>query len=79
MPDTTPLTLAWRPFLDPLPLENHWLWLMIPLALAVALIYKAIKLPDLSQLPAQTLVLSSQIIAFMVLVAAALWILTEIA
>lgn len=72
------LLLAWRPFLDPMPIDDLWLWLLVPLAFAVALIYKTIKLHDLSKLPAQTLLLGVQIIAGMALAAVALWILTEI-
>jgi hypothetical protein len=69
------LTLAYRPFLDPLPLDRYWLWLLPPLAIVVAIVYKAIKLPDLSNLPRQASVLAAQIVAFMILAAIALWLL----
>ncbi|WP_428388067.1 hypothetical protein [Mucisphaera sp.] len=73
------LNLAWRPFLDPLSMESVWLWLLIPLSLAVALVYKAIKMPTLDRLVPESLFLGFQILLGMVAVAAALWILTEIA
>jgi hypothetical protein len=41
----------------------------------VAIVYKTIKLPDLSNLPRQATVLAAQIVAFMILAAIALWLL----
>jgi hypothetical protein len=70
--------LAYTPFLDPLPLDGQWLLLLIPLAIAIALVYKTIKLPHLVQLPRQTAVLAAQILVFMVLAAAVIWLLSEI-
>jgi len=72
------LTLAYRPFLDPLPLDRWWLLLLLPLAAGVAVVYKSIKLPDLRQLPQQAALLAAQIVVFMILAAAALWLLTQV-
>jgi len=72
MVSTTP---GWRPFLDPIAIDDYWLILLVPLVFAVALVYKAIKLDDLSNLMRQTLQLAGQIVVFMVLAAAALWLL----
>ncbi|MCE9588996.1 MAG: hypothetical protein K8S99_00550 [Planctomycetes bacterium] len=72
------LMLAYTPFRDPMPLDTYWLLLLPPLVLAIALVYKTIKLDDLSLLPRQATFLAGQIIAFMVLAAAALWLITEI-
>jgi hypothetical protein len=69
---------GYRPFLDPLPLDTYWLLLLPPLVLAIAVIYKTIKLDDLAQLPRQALFLAGQIVAFMALAAAALWLITEL-
>ncbi|MEQ9453961.1 MAG: hypothetical protein RLN76_05130 [Phycisphaeraceae bacterium] len=78
MPEMTMVVLlAWRPFLDPLPIEDVWLWFLIPLSLAVALVYKAIKLPTLERLWIESVLLGFQILAFMALAAVGLWILTE--
>lgn len=69
------LVLGYRPFLDPLPLHDYWLILLLPLVFAVALVYKAIKLDDLNHLWKQSLNLAGQIIVFMILAAAGLWLL----
>jgi hypothetical protein len=73
------LTLGYRPFLDPLPLDTYWLMLLPPLVLAIAVVVKTIRLQDLSQLPRQATLLALQIIIFMGLAAAGLWLLTELA
>lgn len=72
-------SLAYRPFLDPLPLDTYWLLLMPPMAIAIALVYKAIKLDNLDDLPKQASYLAFQIVAFMAMAAVALWLVTEIA
>ncbi len=70
------LTLAYRPFLDPLPLDTYWLMLLPPLAIVIAIVYKTIKLHDLADLPKQATFLAAQIIAFMILAAVLLWVIT---
>lgn len=79
MTSVTMLTLAYRPFLDPLPLDAWWLMLLPPLVLAVSVVIKTIRLQDLSQLPRQATLLALQIIIFMGLAAAGLWLITELA
>lgn len=71
------LLLAYRPFLEPIPLDRYWAWLLVLPVLAVATVYKAIKLPDLSPLGREVLKMSAQVVAFVVLAAAFLWALTE--
>ena len=70
------LPLAYRPFLDPLHIESYWILLLLPLVLCISIVYKAIKIDQLERLPREALRLSAQIVAFMVLAAAALWLLT---
>ena len=70
--------MAWRPLLDPVHIEAYWMVLMLPLVVAVSVVYKTIKLPDLTHLPIQVTRLSLQILVFFILAAAALWLLTEL-
>lgn len=71
-------TLAWRPFLEPLPIDALWLWLCVPLVLAIAVVYKTIKLPDdaLRDLPRESIKLAAQVLAVMVIAALSLSLLT---
>lgn len=70
--------LAWRPLLDPLSLHDAWMWLLIPVAAAIAIVYKTLKLEDLTQVPAQAARLTCVIVLSMIGAATALWILTEL-
>lgn len=74
------LTVAagWRPLLDPLPIEPAWLPMLMVVAVAIAVVYKAIKLGDLRQLPRQAAVLGAQIVVFMILAALAIWVVVEL-
>ena len=56
------LTLAYRPFLDPLDLHDVWFWLLIPLAVLSAVAYKAVRGPDMRDYAKQTVLFSAQII-----------------
>ncbi len=71
------MMLAFRLFHEPLPLERHWLLLVVPLVVVIAVVYKTIKIDDLSQLPRQSAWLSVQILFFLVLAEATLWLVTE--
>ena len=71
-------TLAYRPFLEPIPLEGFWLLLLVPLILAVAIIYKSVKIENMALLPRQVVMMAAQILAFMVMAAAALWLVVEL-
>lgn len=63
-------TLAWRPFLDPLPIEDGWFLLLIPLALLVSMGYKAVRVGDMSRYWREVAVMTVQVILAMIL----LWI-----
>jgi hypothetical protein len=70
--------LAYRMFLDPLPADDYWLVMMLPLVFAIALVYKTIKVDDSRILASQTAYLCFQIVAFMTLAATALWVVGAI-
>lgn len=71
------LLLAYRPFLDPAPIDRYWLWFLPPLILIVAVVYRTIKTGSdaLIAMPRQAGYLAFQISVFMVLAAALLWLL----
>lgn len=63
-------TLAWRPFLDPLPMEDGWYLLLIPLALLISIGYKAVRTQDMRRYWRDVGIMTVQIILSMIL----LWI-----
>ena len=74
-------SLAYRPFIDSLhgllpALSEYWLWLLLPLVLAISLVYKATRVTFLYELPRATVKMMLQIITVMILVAIALYGIT---
>jgi len=70
--------LAWRPFLDPLPMHGLWWTLIFPLALGVAVAYKAVSVPNMDRYWPQVARMTAQIILGMFALAAALYIFVEL-
>ena len=49
--------LAYRPFLDPLPVWNYWYLLILPLCAGVFVVYKSMKCRTMKQVPAEAAML----------------------
>jgi hypothetical protein len=74
------LLLAWRPFLDPVnALHDVWWLLLLPMAILVSIIYKALRIPDLRRLPLEATMLTGQIVFGMLGLGLAIHIIAEIA
>ena len=65
-------TLAYTPLIDPLPVHNEWYLLIIPIAIFIAIGYKAIRCTDMKQYPREVFVFTMQILIGLGLLAAAL-------
>ena len=70
------LILAWTwrddAFRKPLPLWNHWAWLVIPLVIGVAIVWKSVKCRLPRQIPLEAAVISFWILLLMSAAAALL-------
>jgi uncharacterized membrane protein len=66
--------LTWQPFLDPIPIwsDKVWPWLLIPLAIAVAVVYKSIKCHTMRQVPREAAAIAIWIVVGMVVAAVVL-------
>jgi hypothetical protein len=73
-----PLTLAWRPFLDPIDAHRWWYLLLIPLALGVSMAYKAVRTQNLRRYPIEVVIMTGQVVLGMIALAAASYILVEL-
>lgn len=51
-----------RPFLQPLPVWDYWVLLLIPLVVCISVVYKAIKCSHVSEVPRAAIVMSLWII-----------------
>lgn len=67
------------PFLTPAPAwdDTVWPWLLLPLCVAIAVVYKSIKCRTMRQVPREAAVLTLWIVVGMVIAAAALALLVE--
>lgn len=63
---STLLTLALRPFLDPIPMERHWYLLLFPMALGISIAYKSVRVVDVRKFWGPALVMTVQISAGMI-------------
>ena len=55
-------TLAYRPFLDPIDLHGVWYLLLLPIALFIALAYKAVRCPTRERYPREVAIFFTQIL-----------------
>jgi hypothetical protein len=74
--------LAFRPFLDPLPIWRlpPWLWMplmLIPLTAGVAIVYKSIKCRKMDMVAKEATTLTGLILLFMVVAAIVLAVLVR--
>lgn len=65
-------------FVNPMVLPFHsLLWLLMPLCVSVAVVYKAIRTEDLRRLPREILVLLAYMLVGLLVLAGALWLLAD--
>lgn len=75
---------AYRPFIDSIQaiapnITAYWLLLLLPLVVAIALVYKGTKVYSVRELPWAAAKMSFQIVLYMTLAAAGLWGITALA
>lgn len=71
--------LAYRPFLDPLPVwpNSVWPWLIVPLCVAVAIVYKSIRCRTMDRVPREAAGITFWILICMAAAAVALAIIVR--
>lgn len=72
--------LGWTPFLDPIPVWSNavWPWLLLPMAIAIALVYKSIKCRTMRQVPREATGIAVWIVLGMVIAAGVLVIIVRL-
>ena len=71
-------TLAFTPLFDPISalypnMDEYWLFLVIPLLIAISIVYKGTRIQHLHTLPREAIIMTTQIIVLMTVAATALW------
>lgn len=69
--------LAYTPLLDPIDANQGWWFMLPPLALLIAVVYKALRLPSLRGYWWRVLVMALQIIVAMVLLGAGAYLFIQ--
>lgn len=72
--------LAWRPFLDPIDAHGYWWAFLLPLALLISITYRAVRtnaVPGGAVYWKQVFTMTFQIVAAMVALGAASYVLVE--
>lgn len=71
--------LAWVPLLEPIPIHSAplHLLLLLPLTLAIAIVYRTLKMPTLEYLGVRVLQLMLTIVTVMALAAVVLWFIVD--
>lgn len=47
-------------------MDDYWLWLVVPLVLAISVVYKGTRVDRLNKLPREAAVMSAQILLLMI-------------
>ncbi len=72
--DTVPMP-SFRPFIDPIELHQWWFLLLVPMALLVAMSYKAVRLQTLEKYWRHVALMTVQIVVGMIGLGAATYVL----
>ena len=69
---------AYGPFMQPLPVWDYWVWLLLPLSLAISLVYKSVRVDPMRRVPLEAVRLALWIVTIMAAAAVALLLLVAL-
>jgi hypothetical protein len=75
-PTTASVKYEYKPFLTPLPVWDHWVWLIVPLCVGVSVVYKSAKCWKMTEVPRESMKITFYILGAMVMAAAVIWTVT---
>jgi hypothetical protein len=70
--------LAWKPFVQPLPVWDYWPLLLLPLCAGLAIVYKSIKCSDMRRVPREAAVIFITIVVGLCAAAIVFWGLVKL-
>jgi hypothetical protein len=70
--------LAYTPFLQPLPVWDYWMLLLVPLTIGVSVVYKSIKCREMKDVPREATQISVMILVGMAVAAALLYVIVRV-
>jgi hypothetical protein len=72
------VTLAYAPFVDPLPVWDYWPLLLLPLVAGLSVVYKSIRCDDMKRVPRESAQIFAVIILGLSAAALGIWILVRL-
>lgn len=69
---------AWRPFVDPINMHGSYMLLLIPLAIGIAVTFKAVRVKEMKGYARQVVMLSVQTVLGMAALALVFYLLIEV-
>lgn len=69
--------LAYTPFIDPINAHQWWYLLLLPMAVLIAVAYKAVRVETLKDFPKEAAVMVVQIVGGMILIGLASFLFVE--
>ena len=71
--------LAWIPFAHPMPgVQQHWLWILPVLVLGIAMMYKSIRVGEVSRWPREVAMMTGQVLLAFAGFAIGLFVLVQL-
>ncbi len=77
MLELAPIVLAYIPFVDPIDAHRWWFLLLIPMAIGVSMVYKAVRMRSLTRYWRHVAGMSASIILGIIVLGAATYVLIE--
>jgi hypothetical protein len=72
------LLLAFRPFLEPMALHDRWFLVLVPIALGVSMVYKAVRVRTMERYWYNVLVMTGWIVIGMLALALGLYLVADV-
>jgi hypothetical protein len=70
--------IAYTPFVQPLPIFAYWAWLVLPLCVGVAIVYKSIRCEPMNKVPREAASITFWIMAGLAGAAVVLTVIVKI-
>lgn len=77
MLELAPIVLTYIPFVDPIDAHRWWFLLLIPMAIGVSMVYKAVRMRSLTRYWRHVAGMSASIILGIIVLGAATYVLIE--
>lgn len=72
------LEYTYVPFLKPMPIWDYWYLLLLPLTIAISIVYKSVKCHKMSQVPREAATICFWMLALLIAGGTGLWLVVSL-